>query len=265
MVESTLDREALLADSFIESVEIHDELGSTNDRAAELARDRHISLPAIIIARQQTAGRGRGQNSWWSTDGALTFSVLLETDKFHILPSDWPRLSLAVGVAVCDALADEIEAGHSRLGLKWPNDVYLDGVKVCGVLIESPGGPPPAKNRLIIGIGINVNNSWRQAPREVGGKATALCDASRREHDLNAILIRTLESLRRRIQQLAANDPQLIADWQRLCWLTEQEVEVHTGDKWFDGVCLGIAEDASLIVEDASGIHHVRSGSVRAL
>ena len=265
MVESTLDRDAILAGSFVQSVEIHDELGSTNDRAAELARDPSIALPAIIVARRQTAGRGRGQNSWWSTDGALTFSVLLETAKFSIQPSDWPRLSLAVGVAVCDALADEIEAGHSRLGLKWPNDVFLDGVKVCGVLIESPGGPPPAKNRLIIGVGINVNNSWRQAPREVGGKATALCDASGQQHDVNAVLIRTLETLRRRIEQVAASDPQLIADWQRLCWLTEQEVEVHTGDKWFDGVCLGIAEDASLIVEDAFGIHHVRSGSVRAL
>jgi BirA family biotin operon repressor/biotin-[acetyl-CoA-carboxylase] ligase len=265
MVESFVDRDAILEGTFVRSVEIHDELGSTNDRATTLAQDASIALPALILARRQTAGRGRGQNSWWSTDGALTFSLILETAKFNIEPSYWPRLSLAIGVAVCDALSGEIEAGHSRLGLKWPNDVFLDGVKACGVLIESPGGPTPAKNRLIIGVGINVNNSWRNAPREVGGKATALCDASRREHDLNAVLIRTLESLRHRVEQVAANDPQLIADWQRLCWLTEQEVEVHTGDQWFDGVCLGIAEDASLIVEDAFGVHYVRSGSVRAL
>jgi BirA family transcriptional regulator, biotin operon repressor / biotin---[acetyl-CoA-carboxylase] ligase len=245
------DPQAFLAESFIRSVEVHDELGSTNDRAKELAAEPAIDLPALVVAHHQTAGRGRGQNAWWSAEGALTFSLLLETEMLGVNSSSWPQLSLAVGVAVCDALADEIEAGHSRLGLKWPNDVFLDGVKVCGVLIESPGGPPPAKNR--------------QAPREVGGKATALCDASGRVHDLCAILIRTLETLRRRIEQVAANDPQLIADWQRLCWLTEQEVEVHTGDKWFDGICLGIAEDASLIVEDAFGIHHVRSGSVRAL
>jgi BirA family biotin operon repressor/biotin-[acetyl-CoA-carboxylase] ligase len=265
MAEAVSVRDAILAQSFVRYIEIHDEIASTNDRAKELAAEPSIALPGLVLARRQTAGRGRGQNSWWSAEGALTFSLLLETDSLGVCTSNWPQLSLAIAVAICDALADEVQGGVTRLGIKWPNDVMLDGVKVCGILIESPGGLAPTKKRLVIGIGINVNNSWRQAPRDVGAKGIALCDVTAREHELGAVLTRTVVSLRERIAQVAVQAPQLIHDWQRLCWLTEQEVEVQNGSTWIEGTCLGIADDASLVVENEFGIHHVRSGSVRVL
>ena len=104
MADAFLDADAIRAATFVRHVEIHDTLGSTNDRAAELARDPNVELPALVVARQQTAGRGRGDNTWWSADGALTFSVLLDTVAFGISASNWPQLSLATAVAVCDAL-----------------------------------------------------------------------------------------------------------------------------------------------------------------
>jgi BirA family biotin operon repressor/biotin-[acetyl-CoA-carboxylase] ligase len=276
MREAFVEADAICAATFIRHVEDHDKLDSTNTRAAELARDSKIELPALIITRLQTAGRGRGDNKWWSADGALTFSVLLEPAAHGICAANWPQLSLATAVAICDALDQELEIAsinpqsairnpQSELAIKWPNDVLLDGAKVAGILIESPGGPAPSKDRLIIGIGINVNNSWQTAPRNIGPNGTALCDATGTRHDLQTVLIRTLQTLQERVSQLALGDARLPDAWQRLCWLTEQGVEVHTGQCAISGVCAGIDRDGALIVENVNGIHRVHSGTVRVV
>jgi BirA family biotin operon repressor/biotin-[acetyl-CoA-carboxylase] ligase len=260
---SFLDGDTLRTHTFIRHVELHDMLDSTNSCAAELARDTSIELPALIVARHQTAGRGRGQNKWWAADGALTFSVLLDPGALGIGTAKWPQLALATGVALCDALQQAAPA--AACGIKWPNDVMIDGAKVCGVLVESPGGSVPAKDRLIIGIGINVNNSWRDAPHEVGPNGTALCDVTGSQHDLQTVLERTLQALEVRFGQLASGDAQLPEAWQSLCWLTEQGVEVQVGDRWIMGICLGVDSDGVLLVEDVNGVHQVRSGSVKVL
>ncbi|HJQ79826.1 MAG TPA: biotin--[acetyl-CoA-carboxylase] ligase [Lacipirellulaceae bacterium] len=279
------DAESIRAATFVRHAEIHDTLTSTNDRAAELARDSTIDLPALVLARHQTAGKGRGRNKWWSADGALTFSLLLDPMTAGVPPAIWPQMSLASAVAVCDALSVEISASvnpqsaarlsspqpiqnpksEQRLGIKWPNDVLLDGGKVCGILIESPGGAAPAKDRLIIGIGINVNNSWRMAPRNVGPNGTALCDVTRRRHALQNSLVRVLQALDERFGQLARGDSRLPDAWQRLCWLSEQGVDVNASGRWITGVCAGIDRDGTLLVENVNGLHHIRDGSVRVM
>jgi BirA family transcriptional regulator, biotin operon repressor / biotin---[acetyl-CoA-carboxylase] ligase len=278
-----MNADEIRANTFVRHVEIHDELGSTNNRAAELARDTLVELPALVVTRRQTAGRGRGRNTWWSAEGALTFSLLLDPAGLGIETVRWPQVSLATAVAVCDALTHELEAGAVdagatggeigsadaparlaiRLGIKWPNDVILDGGKVCGILIESPGGGAPAKDRLIVGIGINVNNAWCSAPQAAGVDGIALCDATLNALHLDAILIRVLQAIRERIDQLAAHDPQLPAAWQRLCWLTEQRIEVQSNGNSMAGICREIDADGSLILENAFGIHRIRTGSVR--
>jgi BirA family biotin operon repressor/biotin-[acetyl-CoA-carboxylase] ligase len=258
-----LDSEALRSATFARYVEIHETLDSTNNRAVELAREAAIELPALVVARHQTAGRGRGRNAWWSADGALTFSLVLEPVQHGIATMNWPQLSLATAVAVCDTLQPKVPAANC--GIKWPNDVFIDGSKVCGILIESPGGVAPAKDRLIVGIGINVNNSWQTAPRDVGPQGTALCDVTGNVHDLQTILVRSLQTIQERLNQLAAGDPQLPESWQRLCWLTEQSVEVKAGGRWITGACTGIDGDGALMIEDGNGIHRVHSGSVRVM
>jgi BirA family transcriptional regulator, biotin operon repressor / biotin---[acetyl-CoA-carboxylase] ligase len=287
MGDTFLDADQLRAASFIHYVEIHDSLGSTNDRATELACDPSLELPALIAAREQTAGRGRGKNKWWSADGALTFSLLLDPVALGIHTVNWPQLSLATAVAVCDALAQELETAAQRtgassppagvaddparsnvklsLGIKWPNDIMLESRKVCGILITSPGGPPPAKGRLVIGIGINVNNSWRNAPRELGLNGSALCDATGRTHDMQRVLIGTLQALDERFHQLGSGESQFASSWQQLCGLTHHRVESLDGGRRVIGICLGIDRDGALLVENAAGIHKIVSGSVRVL
>ena len=143
--------------------------------------------------------------------------------------------------------------------------MFIDGSKVCGILIESPGGTAPAKDRLIIGVGINVNNSWRTAPHSIGPVGTALCDLTGTQHDLPKVLANTLRAMHKRYNQLAAGDAQLPTAWQERCWLTEQAVDVNAGDRWITGVCVGIDTNGALMVEDLNGVHRVHSGSVRVI
>jgi BirA family biotin operon repressor/biotin-[acetyl-CoA-carboxylase] ligase len=278
MPDAYLDAAEIRASTIIRHVEIHDTLGSTNDRAAELARDTDIELPTLVAARIQTAGRGRGTNTWSSAEGSLTFSVLLEPTALGINTADWPQLSLTTAVAICDALSNELNPQSAirnpqspRLAIKWPNDIMLDGAKLAGILIESPGGLAPAKDRLVIGIGINVNNSWCNQPvaRASGQRgpkspnAISLRDTTSHSHNLRQLLCETLRALEARIGQLTRGDPQLPTEWKRRCWLTEQGVEVKSNGKWIEGVCLGIDSDGSLLVENVDGTHRIHSGSVR--
>jgi len=270
MRDPYLDADAIRVATFVRHVEIHDTLGSTNDRAAELARAPDIELPALIAARQQTAGRGRGSNQWHSTEGALTFSVLFEPTVFSLGPENWPKLSLTTAVAVCDAIAAELNRQSPipnpqspRLGIKWPNDIMLDGRKICGILIESPGGLAPVKDRLVVGIGINVNNSLGDAPRELASYATSLCDASATHHSQQTVLILVLNELQRQLIALGQRDPELPRAWQRLCWLSQQNVSVQAGERTVEGICSGIAEDGALLIKTASATDRIYSGSLR--
>src|SRR5687768_5425088 len=127
------------SESFVRSVETHDELGSTNDRALVLAGDPDLPRPALVLAVHQTAGRGRGGNVWRSGPGALTFSLVI--DRPWVLSRErMPIRSLDADLAARDAVASLAPRRH--VTVKWPNDVYLDGRKLCGILTEVPPGFP---------------------------------------------------------------------------------------------------------------------------
>jgi BirA family biotin operon repressor/biotin-[acetyl-CoA-carboxylase] ligase len=271
MPDAYLDADEIRRASFIRHIEIHDTLGSTNDRATELARDTNIELPALVATRQQTAGRGRGSNTWWSADGALTFSIVLDPAAFGISAATWPQLSLATAVAVCNALAFELNPQpefrnpkSAGLAIKWPNDIMLTGRKLCGILIESPGGLAPVKDRLVVGIGININNSLRAAPRELASYAISLCDASAKQHSPQKVLIQVLNEFQCQLVRLEQHDPELPLDWQHLCWLSQQNVSVQDGPRIVEGICKGIADDGALLVQTPSTTNRIYSGSLRS-
>jgi BirA family biotin operon repressor/biotin-[acetyl-CoA-carboxylase] ligase len=265
-----LDAGQLRRCTFVRHVELHDMLASTNDRAIELAKDTNLEIPALVVACLQTAGRGRGQNTWWSDEGALTFSLLIDAAATGIGPASWPRLSLATAVAVADALASELNTAGNRslvshLAIKWPNDVLLGGDKVCGILIESPGGGAPAKDRLIIGIGINVNNSCHRAPREAARGGTALCDITGKRHELHAMLVTLMGAIAERISQLKRQDNQLVQAWQRLNFLAGQHIVVQQDGRSMEGECLQIADDGAILINTRLGPRRLYSGSVRVV
>jgi BirA family biotin operon repressor/biotin-[acetyl-CoA-carboxylase] ligase len=257
-------------ETFVRAVEVHDELPSTNDRALDFAAGAH-ALPALIVALRQTAGRGRGVNRWWAADGALTFSLILEPDQATLPISRWPELSLTAGGAVCAALLELLPGADLRL--KWPNDVYLTGRKVCGILVEvhaverradRRSAPRAAHQRVVVGVGINVNNSLADAPEDVRRRATSLIDVAEQHFPLTDVLVAVLRQFDVDVQLLAAGDTRLRDRWRRLCLLSGRSVALHDGTRSIAGTCLGIDDDGALLLQTEAGPRRFFGGVVEA-
>ncbi len=220
-----------------------DRTGSTNDDARELALG---GAPAgtVVVAEEQTAGRGRKGAQWFCAPGeGLAFSV--------VLAPEWPReqwawTALGAGVAVCEAL----EQVGLEPEIKWPNDVLLGGRKVCGILVESPG------SRVVAGIGLNVNGG--SFPEGVA--AVSMEQAGGRRFVREVVL----ESVWRSLMEVSAREVEAISAgvWARLAW-REGEVEILPEGK--RGRIVGLGVHGELRV-DCGGREEVLTdaGSVRA-
>ena len=246
------------AETFIDVVDYQHEIGSTSDRALRLAKESFADGRVLVLADKQTEGRGRGANSWWAADGALTFSVLLKPETISLPPSRWPKLALVTGLAIADAIEDLLGNGIV-VSLKWPNDVYIGNRKVCGILVETADGPSA---RLVFGIGINVNNRSDAAPSELQGKAIALCDVADRQFPLVEVLISVLQRLASRLSWIGTSENELQDDWSSRCLLKGRTVEVEAGPRRLIGTCLGIDVDGALLIDTASGRERCLSGVV---
>jgi BirA family biotin operon repressor/biotin-[acetyl-CoA-carboxylase] ligase len=240
-------------------VERHAEIESTNTRAAALAKGNAVALPALVIAARQTAGRGRGANRWWSGEGALTFSLLLDAAADRLPAECWPLLSLATALAVNDALAERLPA--ERVQLKWPNDVYVSGKKICGILVEAPPARPP---RLIVGVGLNVNNSLRGGPEEIRARATSLTDEADQHFDVEEILEDVVRRMLVEMEAVAQRRFDLTSRWDARCLLRGRTVRIDQAPGLVAGRCLGIHIDGSLRVQTLDGERRVYAGVVQS-
>jgi BirA family biotin operon repressor/biotin-[acetyl-CoA-carboxylase] ligase len=254
-----IDADRICRETFVAAVEAHDELPSTNNLALELAGRDDVPCPLLVVAKRQTAGRGRGHNAWWSSDGALTFSLLLDTSRLELRQASWPQASLATGLAVFEALREF--APGEPFGLKWPNDVFLRQRKVCGVLVESP---QPAGGRLVVGVGINVNNSFDAAPDDVRWRAISLLDAAGSEFGLTDVLVGVLRSLEGCYRDVAARPRQLAERWRAACILRGRSVRINLGSRLVEGSCLGIDEQGALVVQTGEGPERCFGGIVES-
>jgi BirA family biotin operon repressor/biotin-[acetyl-CoA-carboxylase] ligase len=248
------------AETFVAEVAYRQQLPSTNDWALELAREGGHRLPLLVLASQQTQGRGRGANRWWSAAGALTFSLLLDTRQVLPAPAALPQLSLVAALSVCQALASLVPGGEVRL--KWPNDVLLGRRKVCGILVESPARPP---DRCVVGIGINVNNALSEAPAEVRQRAVSLADATGERWDLTDVLVGALRQLDIRLADLAAGRLRLSDAARPWCVLTGKRIAVATGKRRVEGVCAGIDDGGALRIRTRESEQRLFSGVVESI
>jgi BirA family biotin operon repressor/biotin-[acetyl-CoA-carboxylase] ligase len=247
----------LPTESFIRAFEWHEEIGSTSDRAIELAAAANQALPLLVIAGRQTAGRGRGANRWWSEPGGLMFSLVLEGAAHGFSPDRWPLLSLATALAVGDVVRQVVPAADVLL--KWPNDVYVNGGKVCGILLE---GPAAAPGRVVIGIGLNVNNSLAAAPPEVRETAIALCDVlggPLQPFDLLLLLLRKIEA---ELGRLTRGESDLAHRWRSCCLLNGRTVTLQQGNEQFTGRCGSIDDVGALLLDAGAGPRRLISGTV---
>lgn len=252
------DIAAVCRETFIRHVEYHAALSSTNTTALELLEPLLNIGPAVVLTASQTNGRGRKGNSWWSSPGALTFSIVLDPAPVRLSVEQRPLLSLVTGLAVRDAVAEHLP--DHVVKIKWPNDVMVDQHKISGILAEQHS--IAARQGLIIGIGVNVNNSLRDAPVDVRQRATSMFDLHHHSFDLTAVLIGILRQLDLRIQQLGQQTMSLLAEANHRHLLSGKHVSIQVADNVIAGECLGIDDGGSLVIRDADQIHRISSGIV---
>ncbi len=238
-------------------VDFNSELDSTNNRALELSKDSSIKTPCLVLTPKQNAGRGRGVNQWWSSEGSLTFSLIINPRDLNLSVETWPKISLTAGLAVCETVR---ALNHDlSLGLKWPNDVFLNGKKLSGLLIETAQNQP---ERLVIGIGININNSLKNAPEEIRAIATSLTDEINQNLDMTDFLLNLIHQLLEAWKSLTIAESMVIESWRRYCILTDRKITVTTGTEQLSGDCLGIADDGALLIKSEAGTQSIYSGVI---
>ncbi|MBS0447802.1 MAG: biotin--[acetyl-CoA-carboxylase] ligase [Proteobacteria bacterium] len=211
--------------------------------------------PCLLVAEQQVNGRGRQGRTWHSAPGSsLTFSLGL-----LLQPPDWAGLSLAVGVALAEALAGS--ARPPRVGVKWPNDLWLmdapgQGRKLAGILIETVQA---GSSRLAaIGIGINV----RPLPTLDASQGVACLAEVEPDVQPSAVLARIALPLVQALRTFESRGFEAFeARYAAFDVLADRPVRTTRGDA-LEGVARGVAADGSLRVETAAGVVHLTSGEV---
>jgi BirA family transcriptional regulator, biotin operon repressor / biotin---[acetyl-CoA-carboxylase] ligase len=236
-----------------------DSLPSTN---TEAARQASLGAPEglCVVAREQTAGRGRRERSWVSPkDSGLYFSVVLRP---RIDAREWPLLTLAAAVATRDALE---EACALQADIKWPNDLLAAGRKLCGILAETVEGA--AGRAVVLGIGVNLTN--RAFPPEILASATSVEEQTGREPDPEQLLAALTRRLARRHEELHAHEGAraIVREWEsRSSYAHGRRVRVALAEETFDAVTRGLEPDGALRVETDDGrVRIVRAGDVTAV
>ncbi len=226
------------------------EVDSSNSELMRRARNGDLR-PQLLVALAQSAGRGRMGRSWVSQPGdALTFSLGL---PLHL--SDWSGLSLAVGTSVAESLqAMAGDAVQSQIQLKWPNDLWLAGAKLAGILIETAN--VGTQRYAVIGVGINLKE------RDAQGLSTPPAWLQEARHGIDgpqalglvlAPLVRTLQRFER--EGFAAfRDGFSARDG-----LRDRAVSLSDGTR---GTACGVTESGALLVHTAAGVQTVASSEV---
>jgi BirA family biotin operon repressor/biotin-[acetyl-CoA-carboxylase] ligase len=145
-----------------------------------------------------------------------------------------------------------------RVGVHWPNDVFVDGRKLAGVLVEVP-----SDRRVVVGIGMNVSNSLRDAPSALQTSATTLLELTGVRHGRTQVLLALLRHLSAALTLLASAPEQIAGEADRLCLQHGQTLTVQLGRRVVSGRCEGIASDGALLLRTPRECERLYSGVLR--
>ena len=236
-----------------------DSIDSTNLEAMRQAR---AGAPEglSVVAREQTAGRGRLDRSWHSQkDAGLYFSIVLRP---ALEMNRWPLLPLMAALAVSDAL---MKSCGLPTDIKWPNDILANERKLCGILVETV--ETVNGSAAIVGIGINLTSE--ALPKDLRSTATSIEEITNGKPDAEEVLIELLKAIAERydVLQSAGGCEHTLREWcANSSFAFDRQVRVSLGGDTFIGNTRGLERDGGLRVESADGkIKIVRAGDVTAL
>ena len=240
------------------SVEVHPSVTSTNDVALERLAGR-APHGALVVAEAQTAGRGRRGNVWVTPPGlSLAASLVLRSEHGVVQPT---LLVAAVALGIAEGLE---RASGAAVGIKWPNDLWIGGRKVAGILVEarSSGGALG----LVAGFGINVNAPAAAFPPGLRETATSLALATGRTYDRSEVLRLVLASLEPRLDESMAGSPDrsLLEAYRDRSVLLGRTVELLDGDEPLRGFVADLSAADGLLLRTPDGrARHVRAEHAR--
>lgn len=230
---------------------------STNELAKELAR-KEAEEGTVVIAEEQTGGKGRMERVWYSPPGqGLWFSTILRPE---IKPVDASKLTLVSAVAVAKTIR---EVADITAGIKWPNDVLVNQRKVAGILIEMSAEIDKI-NYLVLGIGVNVSLDGTSIPGELADIATSL----EAENKLKVTRVELLAALLNNLDKLyedflAGKFKQILNSWKEMSVTLNRRVKVISGSEVEEGVASDLDEDGALVLLKSDGSRkRILSGDV---
>ena len=251
-----LRRDLLEPGALWRTLDVVAETGSTNADLAARARAGERS-GAVLLTDSQTAGRGRLGRSWTAPPGAsIALSVLVQ--PAGVPPARWTWLPLLAGLAVVEAIRRGAEA-HAVL--KWPNDVLVDGRKLCGILaerVETPAGPA-----CVVGMGVNVHLTDEQLPVPTATSLAVLNPA--RVMGRNPLVVTILRAFAAVYSQWETGDDDtaFALSYVRRCDTIGRRVRVTlAGDRAVEGEAEAIDRDGRLVVRTATGLESLSAGDV---
>ena len=237
------------------SIHRFDVLDSTQSLLARWAREG-VAGGTVIVAEHQTEGRGRRGGAWWDAPGeSLLMSVLLRP---AVAAARVAELSLVAAVAVSDALASAAEV---TARIRWPNDVLVDGRKICGILPDAVCGADGRVEHVVLGIGINLTQ--RAFPPELAGRAASLLLVTGRTPDRARVEAAVLAALDARYTEwLSGGFAALREAWRARSSTLGARVALPDGGS---GVAVDIDGEGALLVDAGQGLTRVVAGLVTAL
>lgn len=224
---------------------------STQDIARKLAEEGW-GEGTVVIADKMTSGRGRLGREWVADEGGLWMTVILRPKTL----SNLQLINLVAGLSVVEGVRKLHEV---PLKLKWPNDVILNGKKLCGILSEGKFSGNVV-DYILLGIGINVNNKIREDLKDV---AISLKDYLGFEVDLQLLLTEVLRSFSNHYTVLlAGNTSRVVSEWRRYSITIGKNVRVITPSGIIIGTAIDVNEDGSLLLKTYEGTTKIYCGDI---
>jgi BirA family biotin operon repressor/biotin-[acetyl-CoA-carboxylase] ligase len=236
----------------------YDELGSTSDRAKELA-DEGADHGTVVLAEAQTAGRGRRGRVWASPARRnLYFSVILRPE---LPPARAPEITLVASIAICDALRQSgVEAG-----IKWPNDLLASGKKIAGILTEL-AAEPDRVHWVVVGVGVNVNARADDFPEELRGEATSVLLERGQPAPRALFAAACFTALEEWLDRHAEDGFAAVRDaWRERSVTLGREVVVRADGREIAGTAEDIDDAGALLVRGPAGLERILVGDVTLL
>ncbi len=234
-----LDAHALQNDAPSWHVTVLDETGSTSDWLKQNAST--LPVGTVVFAESQTAGRGRRENRWLAPRGKdLMFSLLLKPD---VSLDKWPRITTLAALALCKAIEAELPLEPR---IKWPNDIYLQGRKVSGLLAETVTARDGM--RIVLGIGLNVNALNFPPELNATSLLRELASPVLHEIDRNALGSRLLSSLHAEFDRIDDDYCEAVSEVRERSWLIGRQIRCRMEGRTVHGRVLDLNEEGHLIL-----------------